>query len=627
MIKNRLKKASSVFKARKMISVIVFAPVLLAVIALALVSHNNDTKTSGLGGKEKSFIGFVERPKAETINPDGTMNGINLLLISTLGDSYIKEYLELCKSNQEGLLNDKSSHTSVETIIALNMAEQGPYRGTPIPCSYLPWDSSTNSILWNKESSGLPAEALTLAKANKNVIGGKLGSGPIAPYPAADTIAGDPANGGTASPFQIGLNWIKLMGKSNKNGYNTDDSRDPDIIYFPDQLNYIDSIGDKVLSNYFNLDDLDGAEQSTLASIFFASGEGNACNMEFPGIGTGTDDESKSKRLESWTEYKKSLELIDEAYGKQLAKYATETGEYHQLLTTAISIAAVEVGGWKFEDDEYLNTLLSKGFKSYQILHPSGTEEEFKSLVESNTRKSGGFYIARTSWCRINYTSSNYSNNSENIAFGHTFMTMCMGKYYYSYMLKMGGLTSVDPDNPSTYMNQLKESGEWTPSGDGDWIIDAGVNKDLMNDKRAKVLNEAHKLLGTKYGNTRPINQFAPPKNTNGTYDVSQGTLDCSGLTWKVYNEVFGIDIGSNTYSQASNSNLEIITEADLKPGDLIQPHPGHVIIYLSGNRASGITYLHTGNTRDNACIVTSNKYYCNVYPNWVCLRYTEIDK
>lgn len=55
--------------------------------------------------------------------------------------------------------------------------------------------------------------------------------------------------------------------------------------------------------------------------------------------------------------------------------------------------------------------------------------------------------------------------------------------------------------------------------------------------------------------------------------------FDCSGLTQFAYRSI-GLEIGTDTYTQAAR--CQRIPPSNLRPGDLIQPHPGHVGMYVS---------------------------------------------
>ncbi|MDS0527994.1 NlpC/P60 family protein [Clostridium sp. SHJSY1] len=68
--------------------------------------------------------------------------------------------------------------------------------------------------------------------------------------------------------------------------------------------------------------------------------------------------------------------------------------------------------------------------------------------------------------------------------------------------------------------------------------------------------------------------------------------FDCSGFTQYVYLKEFGIDIGRTTYEQI-NSGKEVSKE-DLKPGDLVFEHPGHVQIYVGNGQV-----IHSPKTGD----------------------------
>lgn len=55
-------------------------------------------------------------------------------------------------------------------------------------------------------------------------------------------------------------------------------------------------------------------------------------------------------------------------------------------------------------------------------------------------------------------------------------------------------------------------------------------------------------------------------------------SFDCSGLMQFAYRSI-RLEIGTDTYSQASN--CQRIPVSNLRPGDMIQPHPGHTVMYV----------------------------------------------
>ena len=559
--------------------------ILVIAISLSSSKSKNSEKLNREWAKAEYYTKVKRETEIEALNSDGNMNGINLLLISRLSESFIKEYLTIAQKNQEGMLNSYSKHMAVENVISLNIAESYTYPNTPLPVTYLPFENG--EVVWNKSVGGLPAEALTLSKANRNVIGGKLGVGPVAPYYRADQIAGDPANGGTATPFQIGLNWFYQINKPSMNGYNEDSSRKPDPIYFPDQLAYLDRIITEVAANYMDLESMDQLEYSNLGTLFFADGEGNVCRMAFNGIGSGVDAESKAKRNESWQEYKKSIEAVDAKYGKELADMAVTIG-YPESYGLTICIAAVECGGWMFENDGTLGTLRSKGLEAYQRLHPNATQDEWLSFLNSHIGTSGGYYISgRHTTCHIYLKGEKYLRTSDPISFRHIYTGMFVGKYYYAYMLQMGGLTNVDPSNPSTFMNNIKENSkngntEWVPGTTTDILASNGVDVSKLSTKRLKVLNEGISILGVPYvwgGNTWP------QKNEDGSYNLQSGALDCSSFVQQCIKRALGIELPRTTDTQQTSDLLERIDASQVQPGDILfNASIGHVLFYISGD-------------------------------------------
>jgi peptidoglycan hydrolase CwlO-like protein len=81
------------------------------------------------------------------------------------------------------------------------------------------------------------------------------------------------------------------------------------------------------------------------------------------------------------------------------------------------------------------------------------------------------------------------------------------------------------------------------------------------------ILNEAYAQLGKPYvyGATGSAN------------------FDCSGFTQYVYENAAGIDISRTTYSQINEG--QAVSQDELKPGDLVFTHPGHVGIYVGNGQ------------------------------------------
>lgn len=60
---------------------------------------------------------------------------------------------------------------------------------------------------------------------------------------------------------------------------------------------------------------------------------------------------------------------------------------------------------------------------------------------------------------------------------------------------------------------------------------------------------------------------------------IGNQAFDCSGLTYWIYREVTGVEIGYSTSNQEEILKGYEVEEEDLQPGDLIFT-PGHVVLY-----------------------------------------------
>ncbi|AWK52729.1 glycoside hydrolase [Clostridium beijerinckii] len=81
------------------------------------------------------------------------------------------------------------------------------------------------------------------------------------------------------------------------------------------------------------------------------------------------------------------------------------------------------------------------------------------------------------------------------------------------------------------------------------------------------ILNEAYAQLGKPY-----------VWGATGT-----DSFDCSGFTQYVYEHAAGIDISRTTYTQINEG--QSVSQDQLKPGDLVFPHTGHVGIYVGNGQ------------------------------------------
>jgi len=91
-----------------------------------------------------------------------------------------------------------------------------------------------------------------------------------------------------------------------------------------------------------------------------------------------------------------------------------------------------------------------------------------------------------------------------------------------------------------------------------------GGKGEIMTEER---LNELISYYGEEY---YPLSRE--------TY-IGNQAFDCSGLTYWVYKEVTGIEIGYSTFDQEDILQGYEVSKEELQPGDLIYT-PGHVVLY-----------------------------------------------
>ena len=155
------------------------------------------------------------------------------------------------------------------------------------------------------------------------------------------------------------------------------------------------------------------------------------------------------------------------------------------------------------------------------------------------------------------------------------------------YIFSQDNMNIIKKENPNGY----------APTESQDWYSEAGIDTSKLNAKRAALINEGHKILGVNYvwGGTTWPNQ-----NSDGSYDLASGALDCSGFTMNLYSRVLNVDIGRTTYTQMASPLLEKVLPQEAKPGDLLfNDSCGHVLIYLSGDITQGAICMHSPQTGD----------------------------
>lgn len=593
---NRLFKRTATGKAIKLIKLIIILPIVLLIVTIGLYTTLADSnpKKATTTKQSDEYIEFTDRPKnLSVMNNDGTVNGLNLLLIDNIAtNGFVKEYLTIARNSQNGQLTDYPSHAPVETIIGLAMGEQGSYEqsGYILPNTCLPWDANSNSPLWQDGTEK------TLAQATMPVFD-KIGHNPNAWE-----------NGDYVGPYQQTASYFSSEYKPSKmNGSGMSSGRTTgDWSYFPDELAGIDYD-----YNYTPGIDLSKASDPVARKLLFSFNVSVGISWKTQFFGTYKGGDCSSGLAEMAKEYNTSFAKYQGAISKEVVDPSTYKWIGAFLLLEQgwnLNNRPEDSSSGKTSYQTMNSTNRSSCFNIFKLLGLGSTDAEYQSYLDSHVKEDPNNYgkcmrsvNQGTLWKDLGADGQMYTLVETN---GDAFCSAFLGEIAYARMLKYAGV-GVDPTNPSTYMNTVKQSGEWTPSGNTDWYKDAGIDTSKLNEKRAKIINEGHKVLGNPYiwGGTTWPNQ-----NADGTFDIKTGGMDCSGFTSNVYQRALGVWIGRDTYAQIASPLLEKIDPSEAKPGDLMfNDSVGHVLIYLSGDPTQGPIAMHDPQTGD---VIKISKYH-----------------
>ena len=568
---------------------------LFVIVIIINGADKDDIIYKSLFEKKKQYVEIVSPPQSiPALNGNGTTNGINLLLISQLNEGFIKEYLTIAKDNQEGKLNGYPTHIPVEGVIGLAMAEEGGYSQCPtIPNTCLPWDSSSNGPKWKANSEW------TLAKADMSVLSSN--------HNEQAWYIGDYASPYQQTPSYFTSGMYKpsnMLGASMSSGRTTGD-----WTYFPDELAGLDH----EFNNISGLDPTKLSPEAKLMNASFNHNVGESWRKQFLATYKGGNYTDGLNDL---------AKTFKTGFDKYQGKFDSILDEIDAQGLKFVAAFILMEDGWNLtersSDSNGGNTSYyslssankSVGFKAFTLLGLGTTETEYQSYLINHLKepadfgKCGSAATQGTMWKNCNGDGNMYMLVETS---GHALSSAFIGPVFYARLLKTAGLASVDPTNPSTYMNQIKSAtpGTWVPDGTADWMTQAGIDVTKLNPKRAKLLQEGHKVLGVNYvwGGTTWPNQ-----NPDGSFDLASGAMDCSGYTSNLYMRVLGVWIGRTTYDQIGSPLLEKIDPLQAKPGDLVfNDSIGHVLIYLSGNPADGPICMHAPQTGE---VIKVSKYH-----------------
>lgn len=614
--------SSKLFKGRSrflslMIGILKWGIGLVVLISIFGMATNNKSKgfSDTWENTKKVFVKQVVVPEeVEEFNKDGTANGINLLLIDKIPtECFTKEYLTIARDNWEGKLNGESSHTPVDTVIGLTMAEQGAYPGSGgvLPCTCLPWDSSTNSPKWIKDTEW------TLAKADYSVLQNNH-------YSNAWTV------GSYVGPFQQTASYF-TNGKyrpSNMNGKSHTPGRSTgDWSYFPDQLAGLDNEISSV--NGIDVNQVPEKARAAMASLNHNVGE--SWKRQFLSTYKGGDLNQGVNALMN------SFQTQFDKYQSQLSSRFLDISEYKWVAAFLLMEDGWNVcerpGDGMTSYHSLSVTNANAGFNAFTTLGLGSSKEEYQAYLSNHNKQDPSNYgncmhaaTQGTMWKDCGGDGKMYMLTE---TAGHILCSTFMGPIFYARMLVYAGVTDVDPTNPTTYMNY---DNEWNPSGVADWLLELGVDTSKLNDKRVKTLNAGHKLLGTYYGHNRPVTE--PNYDSSGQAIPGTGNMDCSGFVEFIIRQATGVSISyPQTDAFLSSPYVEFISPSEMKPGDIIvlgnngKSGTEHVIMYISGDcSTANFTYIHTGSNPDGVCVKTDATWQRNNRKDWYYLRVKCLD-
>ena len=430
---------------------------------------------------------------------DGT--GLNLLLIDKLEEGYIKELLSLYRESSQGGMDNAKYHLGVNELLGQQVNETGFYPGTQLPKSYLP--CKNGKVVWGEAYNGVSADNMKLYKIDSSIRGKLPGNG-------IDGPAG-------YSVFQYEN--PKSVKKSKKDGAGNSGRKSGDVYFLPDvvatnNLNVSDSI-----KNNFGTVSPVGTQLSAVSSINHNRGGSALANTAF-GIGyshRGNSSTYVNYSKEDSSKYLQYTTFLSTLYSKysagntpnsEMLKSGTGSN-YGRWYAVAMAVKfdgyyissyaydgigndSLRAWNWMFPNEKFnsVSEYKAKAKSSVKNVNEAIKEVTGKSVSTSDTNKVYGtssdyddcYYFASTGY-KFGYvyhvektTSKAYKNKYSDgstpyvvegidiVCCGHQIGCMLLGEAVYANLLKLGGLSSVDPTNPSTYKSSLS-SDTFVPGG------------------------------------------------------------------------------------------------------------------------------------------------------------------
>lgn len=579
--------------------------------------------------------------------------GLNLLLIEDLDDGYCKEMLTLFKDSADGKLDAHAAKVAVSALCGIQANETGFYSGTHLLKSYLPCDSK-GVVTWKKAYKDIAADDMCLNRVDAGIYEKGLPNNGIDAGVAKTVFQFDNWNSSSDTKS-------KLNGATNEGRSGGDNKFLPDILT---AVNYHYSTSLKAAKLDAFASSFDSMQTATFTSIQHNRGSGGVLQYAY-GIRYGlmynsyidvnnktSDDTVKALKHISdlYTKYKDSVLKADGSISPEnfiqsdKCRYAavfiaanTEDWFVSDYAVKYCSNAkGVEIWNDMFPDKtvksadalrkelnksnaslkEAIKQVNSTAVSDADIKKVYGTGNCYDDMKNMSSWGNCGsiFYVSKD-------TSSAYKHKYSDgktpymvscydiISAGHAVGASIGGEYVYAYMLKLGGLSSIDPTNPSTYNQQL-ETGTFVSSGDTSWMAAYNVPIDSLNAARINVLNTAYNL--TQVGAFYELSGAA--HSAAFSADFIPTKIECSGFVGKVFNNS-GFTKAKNYATTAILNEQDIykrIKRAEMKPADILcydvaGGAQGHVLLYLSGTVSENCTLYTLESTSATGGIIVSS--------------------
>lgn len=451
--------------------------------------------------------------------------GLSLLLIDQISaESYIKELLGLYRDSEQGKLSDYKYHYPLTGLLGIHYNESGKYDKV-IPKSYLPYKNG--KITWNTPYQGVPASAMTLRGFNSKVAGA-VGIGA--------SSNGMSYTGKYVNALQIDRSYFDGSFKSKINGYNTESSRNADMMYLPDSLAYMD----KEYTNLLTSLALEGYEDATVLagtmSTSHNAGPGYLRNTSaFGTYSSASSNPHLKAQNPNKEEYGKHSVGVAEDMSKAMKAYtSTQIADISKEEAPAAGMIMLLDAGYYLTEDSYRVYTGGHKFNRSEAMLKSWKTLKGELLTKDQMKVKLRPYVKKVSEAYPGYatdsqviktysdryltdpkaatfklstvTSPVYKNkingkdprvlhviNAEGV--GHMFSAMT-GDYIYEKLLQVSGV-NVDTTKPSTYYEDKKE--EYIPKGGEFDVVLQRMGVTQINVKAKDMLEVAYKVSGQYY--------------------------------------------------------------------------------------------------------------------------------